>query len=110
MASLPFRQVWLCDFEFSAKDGERPAVLCLVAREYRTGRTVRLWLDGEPTPARAPFPVGADSLFVAYYASAELGCFQALGWPMPANVLDLYVEVKWLTCGRAGEPSKPSLV
>ena len=31
-------------------------------------------------------------MFVAYYASAELGCFHALGWQPPANVLDLFTE------------------
>jgi hypothetical protein len=75
-----------------------------------TGRTLRLWLDGEPAPPRAPFAVDAGSLFVAFFASAEMGCFLALGWPTPANLLELYVETKWLTCGRACEPSKPSLV
>lgn len=110
MAALPFREVWCADFEFSAPDGERPAVLCMVAREFHTGQFVRMWLDGEPAPPRAPFAVDADALFVAYFASAEMGCFLALGWPMPANVLDLYVETKWLICGRASEPSKPSLV
>ena len=34
------------------------------------------------------------SLFVAYFASAELGCHLALGWPLPARVLDLYVEFR----------------
>jgi hypothetical protein len=106
----PFREVWCCDFEFSAPDGERPVVRCLVAREYHTGRTVRIWLDGEPAPPRPPFVVGPDALFVAYFASAEMGCFLALGWPMPTHLLDLYVEFKWLTCGRDGEPGKPSLV
>jgi hypothetical protein len=110
MRPLPFREVWCCDFEFSAPDGERPAVRCLVAREYHTGRTVRLWLDGEAPPARPPFGVGPDVLFVAYFASAELGCFLELGWPLPARLLDLYVEFKWLICGRDGEPAKPSLV
>jgi DNA polymerase I len=38
-------------------------------------------------------------LFVAYYASAELGCFRALGWPKPANILDLYVEFRDRTNG-----------
>jgi hypothetical protein len=33
-------------------------------------------------------------VFVAYYASAELGCFRALGWPMPANIIDLFVEFR----------------
>jgi hypothetical protein len=38
-------------------------------------------------------------LFVAYYASAELGCHLALGWPMPARILDLFTEFR---CGTNG--------
>jgi hypothetical protein len=110
MHPLPFRAVWCCDCEFSAADGERPAVRCLVATEYHTGRTVRLWLDGEPQPARPPFDTGPDALTVAYFASAEMGCFLALGWPLPARLLDLYAETRWLTSGIDGEPAKPSLV
>ena len=68
-----------------------------MAKDLRTGQVWRPW-RGEYGPA-APFPVGADSLFVAYYASAEFGCFKALGWPMPANVLDLYTEFRNRTNG-----------
>jgi hypothetical protein len=39
-------------------------------------------------------------LVIAFYASAELGCHLALGWPLPARVLDLYVEFRRLTNGR----------
>src|SRR5262249_43788261 len=110
MHPLPFREVWCCDFEFSAPDGERPTVRCMVAKEYHTGRVVRLWLDGEAIPSRSPFPVGPDALFVAYFASAEMGCFLALGWPMSVRLLDLYAEAKWDTCGKDGAPNKPGLV
>jgi len=110
MPALRFREVWCCDFEFSAPDGERPAVRCMVARETHTGRTIRLWLDGEPAPPRPPFAIGTDALFVAFFASAEMSCFLALGWPMPARLLDLYAEFKRHICGRDGEPGKPSLV
>jgi DNA polymerase-1 len=41
-----------------------------------------------------PFPVGPDALFVAFYASAELACFRALGWPKPAKILDLFAEFR----------------
>jgi hypothetical protein len=81
----------------------------MVATEYRTGRTVRLWLDGRPAPARPPFDTGPGALVVAYFASAELGCFLALGWPPPAHVLDLYAEFKRHVCGRDHAPGKPSL-
>jgi hypothetical protein len=90
--TLPFREVWAADFEFIAAPGERQVPVCLVARELRSGRTVRLWQDQfGPTP---PFPISADVLFVAYYASAELGCFRTLGWPMPARILDLFTEFR----------------
>ena len=63
----------------------------------KSGRTVRLWRDQfGPEP---PYPIDADTLFVAYYASAELGCHLALGWPMPARILDLYAEFRDRTNG-----------
>ena len=37
---------------------------------------------------------------MAYYASAELGCHLALGWPLPAQELDLFAEFRNLTNGR----------
>ena len=40
-------------------------------------------------------------LFVAYYAPAELSCFLALGWPLPARILDLYIEFRAETNGLA---------
>jgi hypothetical protein len=90
--------VWLTDFEFGSPTGGRPAPVCLVAKEYFTGRLVRLWLaDGAPLVA--PFDTGPGALFVAYYASAELGCFLALDWPAPARILDLCAEFKCRTSG-----------
>ncbi len=46
-----------------------------------------------------PFDIGPTSLCVAYYSSAEWGCFRSLGWPMPARVLDLFVEFRHRTNG-----------
>ena len=88
----PFREVWAADFEFVAHPGERPDVVCLVARELKSGRVIRLWRDQlGPVP---PYATGPDTLLVAYYASAELGCHRALGWPTPARVLDLFTEFR----------------
>lgn len=95
-----FHAVWLVDFEFGQPDGERPEVRCMVAREYHTGHTLRLWADELVGLDRAPFDTGPESLVVAYYASAELGCFLSLGWPLPARVLDLFAEFRVLTNGR----------
>lgn len=104
-----FREVWLCDFEFHAPPGERPEPLCLVAREFRSGRTLRLWADELRRLAVPPFSVDASTLFVAFYASAEFGCFRALDWPMPARVLDLFAEFRNHTNG-IGTPSGNSLL
>jgi DNA polymerase I len=96
---LPFKEVWLGDFEFGAPPGERPEPVCLVARELLTGRLIRLWQDDLKQLSVSPYGVGPDSLFVAYYASAELGCHLALGWPIPARVLDLCAEFRNRTAG-----------
>ncbi len=77
----------------------------MVARERRTGETLRVWADELEAMFLPPFPIGPDSLFVAYYASAELGCFPALGWPMPARVLDLFCEFRHLTNGSETWPA-----
>ena len=92
-----FHEVWVVDFEFTAPPGERPTPICMVAREIRGGRTIRLWRDQFGTSL--PFSIGSDALFVAYYASAELGCFRALGWPMPERILDLFAEFRDRTNG-----------
>jgi hypothetical protein len=94
-----YREVWLVDFEYSAPHGERPDPICLVAREFRSGRTIRLWQDDLRGCQMPPYPIAPDVLFVAYYASAEMGCHLALEWPMPERVLDLYVEFRCLTNG-----------
>jgi hypothetical protein len=73
----------------------------MVARELHTGREIRMWRCELLALRCAPFNIGADAVFVAYFASAELGCFLALGWPPPVNVLDLYVEHRCETNGTA---------
>lgn len=94
-----FAEVWLVDFEFHQPDGELPTPICMVAREFHGGRTLRLWHDELLDRQEAPFPFGPQSLMVAYYASAELSCFLALAWPLPARVLDLYAEFRRVTSG-----------
>jgi DNA polymerase-1 len=104
----PFKHIVVADFEFefsghassddAKRSGERPRPICGVFKELHTGQTWRVWRDEfGPEP---PFPCGPDTLFVAYYASAEIGCFLALGWKPPARILDLFTEFRNLTNGR----------
>jgi hypothetical protein len=94
-----YREVWLVDFEFRAPPGGRPEPVCLAAREFRSGRRLRLWQDELRCLQAPPYPVGDGALFVAYYASAEVGCHLALGWPVPSRILDLYPEFRCRTAG-----------
>jgi DNA polymerase I len=92
-----YREIWVVDFEFGSRQGENPEPVCLVAWELRTGQRLRLWRD--EFGAAPPYSTGADALFIAYYASAELGCHLALGWPLPQGVLDLFTEFRNRTNG-----------
>lgn len=104
---LPFTNVVAVDFEFdlgghksvedASRSGERPRPVCMVAKELRSGQTWKLWCD--EFGSTAPFPTGGDSVLVAYYASAELGCFKARGWQPPTFVLDLFTEFRAHTNG-----------
>jgi hypothetical protein len=67
----------------------------MVARELLgTRREWRVWereFGGLP-----PFDISENTLFVSYNAAAEMGCFLALGWPMPARGVDCLVEYRAL--------------
>jgi DNA polymerase I len=92
-----FREVVVLDFEFAAPPGERPEPVCLVAHELRSGQRFRIWKDQfGPEP---PYATGPNVLLAAYYASAELGCYRVLGWPMPLRILDLFTEFRDRTNG-----------
>jgi hypothetical protein len=84
-------------FEAASRSGERPRPVCMCVKELRTGQCWELRRGS--FPARPPFPVGEDAVFIPYYASAELGVFKASGWQPPAYVLDLFTEFRARTNG-----------
>jgi hypothetical protein len=104
---LPFDRIVAIDFEFefgghdtlvaAGRSGERPRPVCMVAKELRSGEIWRLWRD--QFEAQPPLPIDTNTLLVAYYASAELGCFKALNWPAPVYILDLFTEFRARTNG-----------
>ena len=52
-----FKEVWALDFEFNQSPGNLPIVRCMVAKELRSGRTIRLWADQLSQLAAPPFEV-----------------------------------------------------
>lgn len=104
-----FKEIWLADFEFETRPGDLPEPVCLVALELISGTEIRLWQDELLACKEPPYSIGEDSLFAAYYASAEFGCHLALGWDLPVNFLDLCAEFRCRTNG-VELPAKKGLV
>jgi hypothetical protein len=104
ISELPFDEIWLHDFEFIARQGERPDVVCLAACEMRSGRTIRLWRD--ELSAQPPYRTDDRVLFVSFVANAEMACHLSLGWRVPKNVLDLSPAFRNLTNGRSTPEGK----
>ena len=93
-----FKRVIVWDTEFQTEPpGNRPAPVCVTARELRSGREWQHF-RGEFGPG-PPFPVDDDTVFAGFYNSAELGFHKALGWPEPNYQIDLYIEFRNLTNG-----------
>lgn len=92
----------LLDFEFRPQggiEGNPVEVICMVALDHRTGQYFRYWSTELYQMEAPPFEITESTVLVAYFASAELSCFEALRWEAPENVLDLYAEFRNLTNG-----------
>jgi len=97
---VPHQELWAVDFEFIAHQGEQQDPVCMVAKELRSGRVIRLWRNDLQRMDAPPYPTGESTLFIAYYASPEIGCHLALGWPIPVQIFDCFTEFRNLTNGR----------
>jgi hypothetical protein len=68
----------------------------MVAHEFFSGQEITWGRKELLAHRQSPFP--DDAAIVAYYASAEAGCFLQLGWS-PRNFIDLFVEHRLQTNG-----------
>jgi DNA polymerase-1 len=90
----PARTVWV-DFEFVARPGFRPDVVCC-AFKVDDAPTRVLWRDQlGPTP---PYRIDDDTTVVSF-TQAEWSCHLALGWKLPKHVIDLNCELRMLSNG-----------
>ena len=92
----------LIDFEFrqiGGKEGNPIEVICMVSYNTSTGEYKRIWADELYAMDDHPFKENPKAILVAFYASAEMGCYDALGWSWPDYILDLYAEFRNLTNG-----------
>jgi DNA polymerase-1 len=98
LLALPFDELWAEDFEWVPKLGERPDVVCYGARELRSGRTLRLWRD--QLNATSPNLTDSRALFLSFVFNAEGVCRLALGWSLPAKIIDLSALFRCVVNGR----------
>ena len=105
--NLPFEEIWLHDFEFVPRPGERPDVACLAARELRSGLTIGLRRDElGPQP---PYRVDEKAVVVSFVANAEVTCHLSLNWPVPKNIIDLSPAFRNIVNGRSVPEGKSLL-
>lgn len=98
---LGLKRAWVLDFEFEV-DGNAVVpskVVCLVALDLLSGEKVYL---GPSQLDACPFKWDGSELFVAFYAIAEASCFIKLGWPLPSQWIDAWVEEVRLLNGSTG--------
>ena len=88
---LPFDEINLVDTEYRSSPGNRPEPVCLIRWELRRGLKQRFWIN--ELGAEQPYSIGKD-------AAAELSFHKAMGWPLPKNNLDLFIEHRNATNGR----------
>jgi hypothetical protein len=101
MAALCDRfRVSFWDTEYIPRDGEHVSGVCACALTYPDNKAIALTVGTEGQRPPNPLPFGSDDLVVCYSATAELGFFAAMGWPLPHNVLDLWTEYRNLTNGK----------
>jgi len=92
----------LIDFEFrqiGGKEGNPIEVICMVSYNCSTHEYKRIWADELFKMGDHPFKENPNAILVAFYASAEMGCYDALGWSWPDYILDLYAEFRNFTNG-----------
>jgi DNA polymerase-1 len=90
-----FGKVYVIDTEYYGTPGlpEGPVVpVALQAYEVRSGTWVSILFEKSDGPHTNP--LDPDALYLTFNASAEWNCFISLGWALPRNCIDFYVEFK----------------
>ena len=90
-----FRRVYVIDTEYygtpDLPDG--PVVpVAMQVYEVRSGTWLSMFFEKSDGPYSNPLDLNA--LYLAFNASAEWNCFLSLGWGLPRNCIDFYVEFK----------------
>lgn len=76
-----FKTYTVVDYEYYGVNGDLPKPICYTAAISSNNSIIRHWINGnEITPQ---YPTDNNTLFIAYYSSAEFGCHEVLGFKNP---------------------------
>ncbi|MES2736640.1 MAG: DNA polymerase [Verrucomicrobiota bacterium] len=104
---LPFKSLWLLDYEYRELEGNLVEPWCAVAKNLFTAE-VRVWRHTDKV-CRPIYDIGPRDVVVAYAAESEGRCCRRLGWPLPQHCVDLLPIFRRLI-NRFGSRSKASLL
>ncbi len=79
--------------------GELPKPQSLKTYDLISGQLIHLDCNDLRRASEPPFPVGRDTLVVAYDTIPVILTFRILGWPIPDQLLDLKIEIRRFTNG-----------
>lgn len=108
--SRRFDEIWAIDFEFNQSQERNMNIVCMCAKELKSGRTIKMWSDELKKHSTAPFRLDDKVCFIAYMASAEWSSFLSLGWELPKTTIDFYAVFKNITNGKVGISNKKGLL
>jgi hypothetical protein len=100
-----FQKVYVIDTEYYEQHdypGGAVVPVALQAYEVTSGAWVSLFF--EDVHAKYQNPLDPDALYLAFNASAEWNCFLSLGWKLPRNCVDFYIEDGNFTSGLKPPP------
>jgi DNA polymerase family A len=90
-----FGNVYVVDTEYYDEAGlpnGRVVPVALQAYEVRSSQWVSVFF--EKRSSSYDNPLDPNALFLTFNASAEWNCFLSLGWALPRNCIDFYIEFK----------------
>lgn len=100
-----FGKVYVIDTEYHPQAGLPDGAVvpvALQAYEVRSGTWVSAFFE-EPNGSYVN-PLDPDALYVTFNAAAEWNCFLSVGWVLPRNCIDFYIEFKNLVSGLRPPP------
>ena len=95
---------WVVDMEYGVRPDGRPQPRCAVAEHLFTGEIQTRWLEG-PNADTTPFAFDEPHDLIVFSATADLSCYDVLGWPRPESLVDAHVEFRCWTNGQTDKRS-----